>query len=129
MKLTTLSMLLLFCSFAWAKDTKPVQVIAAHAVTREDAGVKSQLDAVFIGAGRPRTTVDSFNLDTKIDGENVFLACDVPTGCPAPAPGKYEGEIVRGKYVRFTYELPVTHKKTRLWYHIAGTLKDEKETH
>jgi hypothetical protein len=40
-----------------------------------------------MGAGSPGRQVESFNLDTVINGEHVLLACEDDKECEAPALG------------------------------------------
>ena len=121
MKKLALAIALLTSPLA-AKDVKQVQVVATHAVSREDAGPRSQVDSVVVGAGRPRTMTESFNLDTVIDGQHVVLVCDDPKGCEAPSTGKtYEAELKRNRWFHLSFMLPVSNKQVTRWYKIAGS--------
>jgi len=105
----------------WAKDSMQVQVLAVHAVTHDDQGQRSTIDKVMLGAHSTTKQVESFNLDSVINGEHVLLACDDPKGCEAPALGTYDGELKRGKWIHLSFTLPVSHKEVVRWYKISGS--------
>ncbi|PWT79034.1 MAG: hypothetical protein C5B59_00550 [Bacteroidetes bacterium] len=115
------ALLTLLTTLAWSKDAMQVQVVAVHAVTHDDQGTRAVLDKGILGAHGTTKQVESFNLDTVINGEHVLLACDDPKGCEAPAVGTYEGERKRGKWVRVSFPLPLSHKQVTRWYKIAGS--------
>ena len=116
-----LIVILLFAGFAWAKDAIQVQVIATHAVTHEDRSSRAVLDKGIMGAHATTKQQESFNLDAVINGEHVILACDDPKGCEAPAPGTYEGEVKRGKWVHLRFPVPLSQKPVVRWYKIMGS--------
>jgi hypothetical protein len=115
----TLILLLIATSvLVWAKDTVDVEVKATHAVTHNDQSVASALRP----RGLPTQQVESFNLDTVINGEHVFLTCaEVSKTCEAPALATYKGEMRHGKWIKLTFEMPVTHKEVSRSYKIAGS--------
>jgi hypothetical protein len=104
----------------YAKDNVQVQVSAIHAVTHEARDLRAITDRGLMGARTPGRQVESFNLDTVIDGEHVLLACEDEKGCEAPALGTYSGEVKRRGHVHLTFDLPLTHKKVTRWYKIGG---------
>jgi hypothetical protein len=106
---------------AWAKDIKQVKVVATHAVTHEARDTRAIMDRGIMGAHTLGRQVESFNLDTEIDGEKVLLACDDDKGCEAPELDTYEAELRRGGHIRVNFTVPVTHKKVGRWYRIAGS--------
>lgn len=116
-----LAAILLLSSFAFAKDLTSVQVVAVHSVTHDDQSSRATMDKAFMGAHSTTNQVESFNLDTVINGEHVLLACDDPKGCEAPAIATYQGELKRDKWVHVTFTLPVSHKEVTRWYRIAGS--------
>lgn len=114
-------MLLVVCFTAGAKDALSVQVAAVHSVTHDDQGSRATLDKGILGAHSTTRQLESFNLDTIIDGEHVILACDDPKGCEAPALSTYQGERKRDKWIRLTFSVPLSHKEVSRWYRIAGS--------
>lgn len=108
------------CSLTFAKDSIEVEVKAVHAVTHDDRGRGAIVEKGMMGSTAPTKQVESFNLDTIVNGEHVVLACDDPKGCESLAPGTYNGEVKRGKWIRLTFPLPVTHKEVTRWYKMAG---------
>lgn len=114
-------LVLLLVSLAWSKDAMKVTVAATHAVTHEDRGIRAIADKGMLGANAPTKQSESFNLDAIVNGQHVFLACDDPKGCEAPALGTYDGELKRGKWIRMTFTLPVTNKSVSRWYKIGGS--------
>jgi hypothetical protein len=111
----------LFFGMAWGKDTMQVQVVAAHSVTHEDRGARATLDKGILGSHVPTKEMESFNLDTIINGEHVLLACDDPKGCESPGTGNYEGELKRSKWIKLRFALPLSHKEVSRWYKISGS--------
>ena len=114
-------LVLLLLAFAQAKDVLRVQVAAVHSVTHDDRGGRALMDKAIMGAGAPIRQVESFNLDTVINGEHVMLACDDPKGCESPALGTFNGEMKRNKWVKMTFTLPLSQKQISRWYKIAGS--------
>jgi hypothetical protein len=107
---------------ALAKDAVTVEVKAAHAVTHEDQSATAMVRKGLEGSHGVTRHLESFNLDTVINGERVLLACDDPKGCEAPAPGNYDGELVRkGKWVKLTFAVPLRDKSVTRWYRVAGS--------
>ena len=92
-----LAVVLLLATVAWSNRMK-VTVAATHAVTHEDRGGRAVMDKAIMGANAPTKQSESFNLDAIVNGQHVFLACDDPKGCEAPALGTYDGELKRGKW-------------------------------
>jgi hypothetical protein len=117
----TMIVVLLFAALAFGKDSLRVEVIAVHSVTHEDRGGRAALDKAILGAHAPTTQRESFNIDAKVNGENVLLACDDPKGCESPAVGTYDGEIKRGKWLKLTFPMPLSGKSVTRWYRIAGS--------
>lgn len=117
-----LAVLLCVGCLSWAKDIKQVQVMATHAVTHEARDTRATIDKGIMGASAPNRQIEAFNLDTVIDGEHVLLACEDDKGCECPALGTYSGELKgRGRYIRLTFDMPVSHKQVSRWYKIAGS--------
>jgi len=116
-----LAALLMLITFGWANNVTQVQVTAVHSVTHDDQSTRTILDKGVLGAHITTKQVESFNLDTVINGEHVLLACDDPKGCEAPALGNYEGERKRDKWIRLSFPLPLSHKRVTRWYKIAGS--------
>jgi hypothetical protein len=109
-------------SIALAKDTVQGEVKATHVATHEDQGTRSVLDKGILGAHAPSQQVEVFKLDTVINGDHVFLVCVDTKGCEQIAPGTYEGELKRGgKWIKVSFELPVTHKRVERWYRVTGS--------
>lgn len=108
-------------ALTFAKDLKPIKVIATHAVTHEARDFRAIMDKGLMGPSAPNRQVESYNLDTEIDGEKVVLACDDDKGCEAPALGTYEAEMKRRGHVHLTFDMPVTHKQVSRWYKVAGS--------
>jgi hypothetical protein len=71
--------------------------------------------------GTPTRQVESYNLDTVINGEHVLLACDDMKGCEAPALGSYDAEMRKKQYVKMTFTLPLSQKPVTRLYKIAGS--------
>jgi hypothetical protein len=117
------NVIVLFCllSLGWAKDVKQVQVMATHSVTHDARDTRAIIDRGIMGAGSPGRQVESFNLDTVINGEHVLLACEDDKGCEAPALGTYSGDLNRRGHMHLTFDLPLTHKQVTRWYKIAGS--------
>ncbi len=113
--------LVLLSTLAFAKDAVKVQVAAVHTVTHDDRGGRAVVDKVMMGAHAPTRQIESFNLDTTINGEHVLLACDDPKGCESPALGTYDAERKRDKWLRVTFPLPLSNKTVTRWYKIAGS--------
>ena len=107
--------------FAWPKDTLDVEVKATHPVTHDDQSSDARVHKALEGAHSVTRQLESFNLDTVINGEHVLLVCDDPKGCESPALGTYIGEMKRSKWIKLTFGLPVTHKEVTRWYKIAGS--------
>lgn len=117
-----LLIVLTLTALAWSKDLVQVQVVATHAVTHEARDVRAMMEKGLSGAHGPTRQIESFNLDTIINGEHVLLACTDTKGCEAPAVGTYDGELVRGgKWVKVTFMLPLREKRVTRWYRIAGS--------
>jgi hypothetical protein len=114
-------MVLLLSSLAWSKDAVKVTVAATDAVTHEDRGGRAVMEKAIMGANAPTKQYESFNMDAIVNGQHVFLACDDPKGCEAPALGTYDGELKRGKWIRMTFTMPVTNKSVSRWYKIGGS--------
>lgn len=114
---------LMFCLLAqcWAKDLKQVQVMATHAVTHEARDTRAVIDRGIMGPNTPNRQTESFNLDTVIGEEHVLLTCEDEKGCEAPALGTYPGELKRGKFIRLTFDLPLSHKQVSRWYKVSGS--------
>jgi hypothetical protein len=108
-------------SLAVAKDVVQVEVKATHSVTHEARDTRAIMDKGILGAGAPNRQVESFNLDTIINGEHVLLVCDDDKGCEAPALGTYSGEVKRRGHVHLTFAVPLTHKDVSRWYKVAGS--------
>ena len=123
MKKVLLVLVVLFTvyAFAQAKDVLKVQVAAVHSVTHEDRGTRATVDKAMLGAHAPTSQSESFNLDAIINGEHVFLACDDPKGCEAPAVGSYDAELKKNKWVKLAFTLPLSQKQVVRWYKIAGS--------
>jgi hypothetical protein len=117
----TLAVVLVLTGFLWPKDVTQVQVVAVHQVTHDDQSARAMVDKGILGAHSTTRQLESFNLDSVINGEHVLLACDDPKGCEAPALGNYEGELKRSKWLRMSFEIPVSHKQVSRWYKIAGS--------
>jgi len=118
---TLILLLFTMTALAWSKDTVDIEVKATHAVTHEDRGTGAIVNKGLMGANTPTKQMESFNLDTVINGEHVLLACDDPKGCESPALGTYKGEMKRSKWIKLTFGLPLTHKEVSRWYKIAGS--------
>jgi hypothetical protein len=116
-----LMVVLVLTALGWSKDTIAVQVMAVHSVTHDDQSARAVMDKGVMGPYSTTRQVESFNLDTIIDGEHVLLACDDSKGCEAPALNTYQGERKRGKWIRLTFTLPLSHKEVSRWYRIAGS--------
>jgi hypothetical protein len=104
-----------------AKDIKQVEVKATHAVTHEARDPRAIIDKGIMGASSPNRQIESFNLDTIINGEHVLLACEDDKGCEAPTLGTYSGDLKRRGHMHLTFDLPLTHKQVTRWYKIAGS--------
>lgn len=113
--------LLFIPSLVCAKDMVQVQVVATHSVTHEAQDNQAIFEHAILGVGRIQRQVESFNLDTVINGEHVRLTCDDPKGCESVAPGTYAGELWRGKKVRVISSLPLSAKEVKRWYKISGS--------
>lgn len=113
-------------SLMWAKDKDKdkdaveVEVKATHAVTRDDQSFQAVNMKVMNGSHSPTKQVEVYNLDTVINGEHVALTCDDKM-CESPALGTYTGEIERKKWIKLTFDLPVTHKQVSRKYTISGS--------
>ena len=118
---TLIVLLFATATLAWSKDTVNVEVKATHAVTHEDQSNRAVLDKGIMGSNAPTRQIESFNLDAVINNERVLLVCDDPKGCESPALGTYKGEMKRSKWVKLTFDLPLTHKEVSRWYKIAGS--------
>ncbi|SRR6266852_6963535 len=105
-----------FGLFAQAKDVIRVEVAAVHSVTHNGRGLQDYLAP----RGAPIRQVESYNLDTIINGEHVLLACDDMKGCEAPALGSYDAEIRRKQFVKLTFGLPLSQKKIVRLYKVLG---------
>ncbi len=120
-KMKSLFVVLLVACFAQAKDVLRVEVAAVHSVTHEDQGSRAVLSKGILGAHTPTSQSESFNLDVIIRGEHVRLYCDDPKGCESPALGVYEGELIRERWVKLSFALPVSQKQVTRGYKIAGS--------
>ena len=109
--------LLCLLSPGWSKDVKQVQVMAVHSVTHEARDNRAIIDRG-IGANTPGRQVESFNLDTVINGEHVLLTCVDEKGCESPGLGTYSAEMKKAGHLRLTFDLPVTHQQVTRWYKI-----------
>src|ERR1700739_3621082 len=119
MRITVL--LFALSTFVFAKDAVQVEVKATHAVTHDDQGSRAIFNKGLRGPHPPTKQQESFNLDTVINGEHVFLACEDPKGCESPSLGTFSGEIKRTKWIKLSFPLPLTHKEVTRWYKIAGS--------
>ena len=113
--------LLLSATFAWSKDLLTVEVKATHAVTHDDRSSGAIFSKGMMGSTVPTKQIESYNLDAVINGDHVLLACDDSKGCESPALGSYSGEMRHNKWVKLTFNLPVTHKEISRQYRIAGS--------
>ena len=118
------TLILLLCVtsvLAWAKDTPvDVEVKATHAVTHEDQSSGAIVRKGLMGDNAPTRQVESFNLDTVINGEHVLLVCDDPKGCESLAAGTYKGKM-NHQFIKLTFSLPLTKKEVSRLYKIAGS--------
>jgi len=119
------TLVVLLCAtsiLAWAKDTPvDVEVKATHAVTHEDQSSGAIVRKGLMGDNAPTRQVESFNLDTVINGEHVLLVCDDPKACESPALGTYKGEMKHDKWIKLTFRLPLSKKEVSRQYKIAGS--------
>ncbi len=106
---------------ASAKDQLSVEVKATHVVTHDDRSSGAIFSKGMMGATAPTKQVESFNLDAIVNGDHVLLACDDSKGCESPELGTYAGEMKRNKWIKISFQLPVTHKEVSRWYRIAGS--------
>ena len=121
MRSTCLLTILLLVGASTAKDILTVEVKAVHAVTHDDQSATATVRKALEGAHGTTRQLESFNLDTIINGEQVLLACSDPKGCEAPELGTHDGELVRhGKWVKVTFDLPLSRKTVTRWYRVAG---------
>jgi hypothetical protein len=120
MKASLAAALLLFPAIALASNIVDVKVVAVHSVTHDDQSSRATMDKAMLGSHSTTRQVESFNLDTVINGQHVILSCDDYKGCESPSPGTYSAEMKREKFVRLTFTLPVSHKEVSRWYRIAG---------
>jgi hypothetical protein len=119
---TLIVLLFAMTSLAWSKDAQiDVEVKATHSVTHEDQSSRAMVDKGVLGAHAPTRQIESFNLDTVINGDHVLLVCDDPKGCESPALGTYKGEMKRNKWIKLTFSLSLSHKEVSRWYKIAGS--------
>ena len=118
---TLLLLLIGLGAVGFAKDSVRVQVAAVHTVTHDDQGTRAVIDKGLMGARSTTRQIESFNLDTIINGEHVRLACDDPKGCESPALATYDAERKRDKWLRITFPLPLSNKSVTRWYKIAGS--------
>lgn len=116
-----MTVVLLLCGIALGKDVLQVEVKATHSVIHEDQSTRAVLQKGLNGSTAPTKDVEVYNLDAVINGEHVVLACDDPKGCESPALGTYDGELKKGKWIKLTFSLPVTHKEVSRWYKMAGS--------
>jgi hypothetical protein len=114
-------LLFVLSAVALAKDMVQVEVKATHAVTHEARDARAITERGLMGAHAPGRQVESFNLDSVINGEHVLLVCEDDKGCEAPLLGTYSGELKRRGHVHLTFDLPLTHKKVSRWYKVAGS--------
>jgi hypothetical protein len=113
-----LVLVLLIAISVQAKDAIRVEVSAVHSVTHNG---RSLQDYMLSGPGHPVRQIESYNLDAIINGERVILNCEDPRGCEAPAVGSYDAEIRHEKYVKLTFEMPLSKKSVTRMYKVAGT--------
>jgi hypothetical protein len=114
----SLLLVLLVAVSVQAKDAIRVEVAAVHSVTHNG---RSLQDFMLAGPYHPVRQVESYNIDAIINGEHVVLSCEDMKGCEAPALGSYNAEIRRQKYVKLTFELPLSKKPVTRFYKVAGS--------
>ena len=118
---TLLAIALLFCALAAsaAKDVVQVEVITAVVATHNDRG----FGATMLKGIDPHSItgqVESYNLQTVINGERVTLAC-IENRCESLKPGIYQGENHGGRYVRIRFPLPLRDKMVTRSYKVIGS--------
>jgi hypothetical protein len=69
---------------ALAKDMVQVEVKATHAVTHEARDASAITERGLMEAHALGRQVESFNLDSVINGEHVLQVCEDDKGCEAP---------------------------------------------
>src|SRR5437016_6183693 len=114
-----LAVLLALSIFAFAKDVIQVEVKAVHQVTHDARDLRAVFEA---GGPMPKRQVESFNLDTIINGEHVELACVSDSACEAPSVGSYSGEMkARGRVVEISFPLAGTNRSVKRRYKFVGS--------
>lgn len=104
-----------------AKDVLRVEVASVHTVTHDDQSTRAIIDKGLMGSAIPTRQVESANLNAIINGEHVVLNCEDSKGCESPALGTYDGEMKRSKWVKLTFNLPLSQKPVTRWYKIGGS--------
>ena len=62
--------------------------MASHSAMHDARDTRAIIDRGIMGAGSPGRQVESFNLDTVIDGEHVLLSCEDDKGYTANTVGR-----------------------------------------
>lgn len=102
---------------AFTKSKEQIQVTVVATDSREYKYRGDGLIGLAVGS---RTRNEVFAMNTIINGEHVKLECqENHSGCTAMTPGTYEADF-DGKSVWVNSEKPLTHKRVREHWRLAG---------